>query len=259
MKRQIAFAVWLGLSSLALGTEPISDLEGAAKRGRDFLVGLYDDDVQLLPEFRGHHVYWLYHDNYLVTKVLKQSHPDLSATIEKAIRAHGENQSGKIEILFGESKTPLPFRHYSLVDLHRDDNRTIRTERVTERAMLGWEAYADLRLLAAIALVDEDNVAAKKNFAAAFRMWKSDCRGFADAVVKTRDIYATYKLALAVIAADRLGELDKLPDGLVEQLIRMQSESGGWITDYKSDGTPVGKANVETSCLAVLAIDGLGR
>ena len=39
------------------------------------------------------------------------------------------------------------------------------------------------------------------------------------------------------------------------RLLALQAPSGGWITDYLSDGTPVGKANVETTCLAILALE----
>lgn len=232
--------------------------QASAERGRAFLVNLVDPEVNLLPEFRGHNVYWLYHDNYLVTKVLAESHPKIVASISAAIKKHGENQSGKIEILFGESERPLPFRQYELVEVHRDDTRVIRTERVTEREMRGWEAYADLRLLAAIALATDDEEAAKKNLDAALQMWNQEHQGFADAVLKTRNIYATYKLAMAVIAAHRLNQMDHLPRGMMEQLRRLQDPTGGWITDYQPDGTPIGKANVETTCLAILAFDCFG-
>lgn len=251
--RWLAFTVCLMLWTVAASAQSSVAPDKVAERGRDFLVALYDDEVSLLPEFRGHSTYWLYHDNYLVAKVLKQSHPKLSASIEKAIRSFGEKQSGKIEILFGESKTALPFRHYQLVEVRRDDKRTIRTERVTDRAMRGWESYADLRLLASIALCETDKPEAVANFEAALGMW--DGKGLADAVTEAHKIYATYKLALAIIAADRLNRIDKLPDGLVKQLADMQSDSGGWITDFKPDGTPIGKANVETSCLAILAFE----
>lgn len=229
----------------------------SAKRGRSFLVKLVDEEVSLLPEFRNHNVYWLYHDNYLVVKVLEKTHPPIAKKVKQAIAKYGEDQSGKIEILFGESKRPLPFRHYDLVEVVRNERRVIRTERVTDREMRGWEAYADLRFLAAIALAAENKEEATKNFDAALAMWNEEHRGFADAVIKTRNIYATYKLALAVIAADRLGQSKGLPDGLVKRLRRMQVDSGGWITDYRPDGKPVGKANVETSCLAIMALDSL--
>ena len=69
-------------------------------------------------------------------------------------------------------------------------------------------------------------------------------------------IYATYKLALYLIAADRL----KIPaphrEEVIARLLAMQSSDGGWKTDYK-DGKPVGLANVETTCLSLLALQTL--
>ncbi len=255
-----ALVILLCGSQVIAGDEADSDqiqatCRDSVERGRDFLVKLVDAEVNLLPEFRGHHVYWLYHDNYLVTKVLEKSNPALATAIRQAIEKRGENQSGKIEILFGEAKRPLPFRHYDLVEVARDNRRVIRTEHVTDREMKGWEAYADLRLLAAVALAKGDKENAVRNFEAALKMWNSKHAGFADAVVNDRKIYATYKLALAVIAADRLGKMDRLPEGLVKQLLDMQNKNGGWITDYHADGQPTGKANVETTCLAILAVD----
>ena len=38
----------------------------------------------------------------------------------------------------------------------------------------------------------------------------------------------------------------------------MQSAEGGWKTDYK-DGKPVGLANVETTCLSLLALQTLQK
>jgi hypothetical protein len=32
-------------------------------------------------------------------------------------------------------------------------------------------------------------------------------------------------------------------------------KDGGWVTDYNEKGRPVGRANVETTALAVLALD----
>lgn len=225
----------------------------ATKRGRAFLVSLLDTELNLLPEFRGHSVHWLYHDNYLAAKVLAKSHPEIAAKIKQAIIDRGERKSGKIEILFGEAEQPLPFRQYRLVEVVRVDGKVIRTERVTDRQQQGWESYADLRLLASIALAAENRKKANAQFQAALEMW--DGTGFADPAMKEHKRYATYKLALAVIAAKRLGKAQMLPKGLEERMLNMQSESGGWITDYKPDGTPIGKANVETSCLAILAID----
>jgi hypothetical protein len=96
----------------AMGDEPDRPTPAiAAARGRKFLTSLFDPEVGLLPEFRGSKVYWLYHDNYLAAKVLAKAEPDMARKIRDAIEGFGVSGSGKIEILFGEAKEPLPFRH----------------------------------------------------------------------------------------------------------------------------------------------------
>lgn len=232
----------------------------AINSGREFLVRLLDPEFQLLPEFRGHHVYWLYHDNYLAAKVLSRSNPELSNQILTAIKRYGVRKSGKVEILFGEAERPLPFRSFQLVDVKRQQGKLIRTERVTERRMSGWKAYADLLFFAAIA--ERDLALANQHFTTGIAMW--DGKGISDAATRAHGIYPTYKLALAILAAQRLGPKasKQIPDALVTQLKAMQvkqgNDAGGWITDYKRNGKPIGKANVETSCLAIMALECLG-
>ena len=53
----------------------------------------------------------------LAAKVLARTDPVLAKKIWAAMRSYGVQESGKIEILFGEAKKPLPFRHYRLVDV----------------------------------------------------------------------------------------------------------------------------------------------
>ena len=131
-------------SSVSAGVE-------AVRKGREFLVGLLDPELDLLPEFRGARVYWLFHDNYLATKVLSASHPEVARRLRAALEREGVRESGKVELLFGEARSPLPFRHYQLREVRRAGGKTIRTEVVTDRVMAGWEQYADLLLMASIA------------------------------------------------------------------------------------------------------------
>jgi hypothetical protein len=42
-------------------------------------------------------------------------------------------------------------------------------------------------------------------------------------------------------------------DTVITRLLAMQSSDGGWRTDYK-EGKPFGLANVETTCLSLLAL-----
>lgn len=224
----------------------------AMRRGREFLAGLLDPDLGLLPEFRGAKTYWLSHDNYLAAKILARTHPAVTESIMAAIRREGVWESdGKPELLFGETAKVLPFRHYELREVRKIGDKVIRTEAATDRAMAGWESYADLLLIASIA--EGSRPAAKDRWDAAMRMW--DGKGFADAAFKEHRIYATYKLALALLAARRLSPPADFPPVLLHRLLALQTDSGGWITDYDADDKGIGAANVETSCLAILGIE----
>ena len=237
------------------GDEPGRPAPGiAAAKARAFLAALLDPAVGLLPEFEGSGVYWLYHDNYLAAKVLERTRPDLSKRIRDAIQGFGVTDSGKIEILFGEAKAPLPFRHYRLREVTRVGEKVIRTEVVGEAAHEDWERYSDLLFLAAIAEAGRDEAKALGHLGAGMRTW--DGRGFRDRPSEVGGLYATYKLALALIAGARLGRRQGDRAGIREKLLAMQRPDGGFVTDYDPGGKPVGRANVETTSLAVLALDG---
>ncbi|MFO1020908.1 MAG: hypothetical protein U0903_09460 [Planctomycetales bacterium] len=211
---------------------------------------MVDPDLHLLPEYRGADVYWLYHDNYLAAKVLAETNPKLSRSIRTAIKSYGVAQSGKIEILFGESPQGLPYKQYELTDVRRIGKKLIRTEVVKKDLLLGWEKYADLLFFAAMA--EKDPHKARAHFEAGMKMWSG--LGFEDAVVKHHKQYATYKLALSLIAAKKLAISHPHKQPVVERLLALQGPVGGWITDYDLQAKPVGLANVETTSLAILAL-----
>ena len=240
---------FLALAALALPLR--ADDSAAVARGREFLAGLFDPALDLLPEFPGAHTYWLYHDNYLAAKVLAPTHPELARKITAAIRARGFDHSGKIEIVFGEAAHPLPFRHYELRDVVKAGDALIRTEVVTERPNAEWREYADLLFLAALA--EPDASAARRDFDTALAMW--DGTGFRDRVVTANPKYATYKLALAILAARHLAQTPPILADIRTRLLAAQAPSGGWFTDYRADGQVISLANVETTALAILALD----
>jgi hypothetical protein len=101
-------------------------------------------------------------------------------------------------------------------------------------------------------MAERDSVAAIRAFDKAIALW--DGKGLRDRVFGVTGLYATYKLGLLLMAAKKLDRMLDFHDDVVERLLSLQDKSGGWITDYKPDGTPVGLANVETTCLALLAM-----
>jgi hypothetical protein len=243
----IALSVFVFVSTMRGSVSPSE----ATQKGRTFLAGLLDSEFGLLPEYRGAKVYWLFHDNYLAAKVLKASHPVAAQTIRSALEREGIHRSGKIEILFGEAEKPLPFRQYQLTEVRRTANKVIRTEVVTDTALEGWDQYADLLLLACIA--ETNQPAARQYWDAAMRLW--DGNGFLDAAAKHDQRYSTYKLGFALIAASHLAPPAKTSAGLLDKLLSLQDDSGGWITDYDATGRRIGLANVETTCLSILGIE----
>jgi hypothetical protein len=244
-----------GLLALAIFGSTVkgaeSDMAQRIQRGESFLARLFDDSLQLLPEYKGSSTYWLFHDNYLAAHLLTNSRPDLSERIRSSLRKFGVTNSGKIEIVFGKAQKPLPFRTYVLTNVALVEGKTIRTELVTTNILTGWDQYADLLLLASVAQARSAPADARKNFDRAGAMW--DREGFRDPATKHGDRFATYKLALYLIAANRLGISPPHRVEVIERLLAMQTPDGGWITDYK-ESKPVGLANVETTCLALLAL-----
>jgi hypothetical protein len=230
-------------------------LNDAASKAREFLVALIDPTLHILPEFRGSMVYWLYHDNYLAAKVLERTEPDKSKQIMKAIRGFGVEGSGKIEILFNESKAPLPFCHKRLVEVKRLGPRIIKTEVVKNEIHIDWQEYADLLFMASIAHIDRNRAASVKFFEAGMKAW--DGEGFRDRVNQKNSRYATFKLALALITASRLKEQPPARGKLLERLLSMQRDDRGFVTDYDSKGRRIGEANVETTSLTIMALDSL--
>jgi hypothetical protein len=230
-------------------------LTDAADRGRRFLEGLVDPALDLLPEYRGAKVYWLFHDNYLAAKLLAHGNPRLAERITAAMRGFGIDHSGKIEILFGEAKQPLPLRQYELLEVRRVGEKIIRTEVVRDAVLKDWQAYADLLFLAAIAETSKEK--AQQHLADGLKLW--DGNGFKDRAAAKQHQYATYKLGLALVAAAALEVKPEFQGAIVERLLALQGTEGGWITDYDEKLKPIGLANVETTCLAILGLEAVGQ
>lgn len=254
MRKLLPFAL---VAVAALGAASARAAEGAAKPRRFdsdkavmFLVRLIDPDLRLLPEYAGSKDYWLFHDNYLAAEVLSSDYPRFSLRIYGVMKRLGVTSSGKIEIVLGKAKNPLPFRIPELVTVATVGKKRIRTERLTQRPLRDWQAYADLLLLAAMA--EKDRKRAELHFAKALAMW--DGTGFHDKATRAVKRYAVYKLALALMAARKLARPLPMRQAILARLAAQQHKSGGVVTDYDAKGRPLGLANVETTSLVILAL-----
>ena len=141
--------------------------------------------------------------------------------------------------------------------MKRVGEKIIKTELVGDKLNADWREYTDLLFLAAVAEAVKDREEALRHFEVGLATW--DGIGFKDKVNRTTSLYASYKLALALIAASRLNSHTEKEVAMVNRLMAMQREDGGFVTDYNAQGGPVGQANVETTSLAVLALDGVAQ
>ena len=140
---QMRFVLWIVFAVLALSSRARAamqaggDIAQRIQRGESFLTNLFDTRLQLLREYPGSRTYWLFHDNYLAAHLLTRTRPDLSRRIRSTLVQFGVTNSGKIEIVFGEARQPLPFRTYVLTNVAVVEGKTIRTELVTTNVFTG--------------------------------------------------------------------------------------------------------------------------
>jgi hypothetical protein len=93
---------------------------------------------------------------------------------------------------------------------------------------------------------------AGQHFDAVTALW--DGQGFDDPATRSLKRYSTYKLVLYLLADQRLGARSAVRAKVLGRLLAQQNAEGGFVTDYLADGSLSGVANVETTCLSLLAM-----
>ncbi len=226
-----------------------------------FITDQYSYDLQLCAEapIAAPNTYWLLNDNLEAAVALAGPSPSKAYNIAAALYQRGYMTNDMIEALHGQG-IPWPPRTPSVVVVEDNlPNYIIQTEVRDGGEISSWSGYGDLVAMRAIALANEgDTAGADTTLDTLFAMW--DGVGIDDAVHQSTGIYATYKLALLLIAADEVGKTVPFRTEIEDRLGLQQRADGGIITDYQPDGTPTGDANVETSSLTYVAMlgDGLG-
>jgi len=206
-------------------------------------VGLLNESPETAPDR-----YWLLTDNRLAAWALAATgHAADAATLHRTIDTFAPNaEHGLIESIAG-----VVVRWPPRTPVQNEIAPGIWLETRNGDEMLDWSDYADLTLYAAINAANQgQNETARDHYDHALSMF--DGLGFQDKAFDGR--YTTYKLALALLAAQRLNITPSSP--LVSQLLAQQSADGGFVAHYTVDGQ-VGDANTETTALALLAISQL--
>ncbi len=243
----------------------IIDLSKACR----FLENQELDNTGLLVASNGNNsdsrMIYLTHDNYLAMKALDVCKSGLSDKIRKVLRKYDITSDTRYSVLFGEPynfSKPHNYLGKIIVGTMNYANKTytIAVDRLnTSSPLVNWTRYADWVALMGI------NYLLKGNTSGALIMYSKlldiwDGHGFNDSA--TRDIYSTYKVALAVYMT-RLMESYGLNVNhtLLEEwlgIIRsLQAGDGGFYTDYRViNGTVIhaGSENVETTSLVIISL-----
>jgi hypothetical protein len=236
------------------------------KEAVEFLKGIYNSTIGLCAESptAAPNTYWLVSDNLWAYKALEKHAPEISEAIKLKlielaktynlpVDSQGLPISYKHEAVIGDT-VPTPFNVTVQYTLY-SDNYALKTEIANGTAVMqDWQEYADLLLLAALSKHWEGkDDEATALFNKAKEMW--DGVGINDKATKADGYYATYKLGLLLYTSKILGIKLDFEAQLIATIWRMQDKTtGGIITGYKPDGTPLGDTNTETTSITIIAL-----
>jgi hypothetical protein len=252
----------------------------------NYLYTNYSKEVRLIrnsgdPEFCN--TYWLYSDNYLAVRVLRDcsrsnsSHIEMANDIEGAIEDYTRDYLDGIDpvnryMLYTENVSAFRGgRAYELnvSSVGLPDGTAINTTIHDQDSNDSPRLYADVAFLRAIYNCTwGDPSHAQDDYLLGIATWdSSNDTGFADwaftdSSSKSYGRYQTYKLAL-FINATRLLAPNPLPyfyHQAIQTLVSMNLTWGGFATEYRYDEVhhvayPISGTNTETTCLAIMALD----
>ncbi len=234
------------------------------RKGVEFLAGLYDSEAGLLREYQGHPVYFFYNDNYLALHILEEhGYDDLCRRIRDTFNSHRipTSGNGRIEIWL-KNKIKYPPRYAEPYLVNYAGGPVLLDERCRERSIWQrddeWKYCADMLLMGVVERWLEKKEKEYPNlWESAKRMFKENLgmidKKFEETEKQGKEpLFETYKLALLLLTAKIIRESVDEPR-IMEILDKMQSENGGITTHYDRDLIPLGRQNVETTCLAIYA------
>jgi hypothetical protein len=226
------------------------------QNGVKFLRDRYNPQVNLLNEslIVAPNIYWLTNDNVLAAYALEQigstESKELASSIKKGLEIYGYKRNGFIEVIWGE-KIDFPPKVAQPEKIFINELITIQHEAHTGSEFLDWQEYSDLSFMGAL---NNYNQGKKSEAIEIFQnaLAQFDGIGFKDKAFNNN--YETYKIALAIYSAHKIEfELNNEVD-LINILLSMQSENGGFYTHYLDPKHPVGDMNTETTALSLLAL-----
>ena len=199
-------------------------------------------------------IYWLYNDNFLAALAFQRAGMNTEKeNLQTALVKYGATSTDLAKIL---KRTPVgypPGVSEVVVKWESPDgSEQIRDEVSSSSAFFeDWDSYTNLSLLAALNEFNQRNLERSHEiFNQALKAF--DGTGFHDkAFNKT---YETYKLAIAIYVGQQINYEFLEKDEMVEILLSVQAESGGFYTHYDANFLPAGNTNTETTSWAILSL-----
>jgi hypothetical protein len=232
----------------------------AVRRAVGFLATQYDPAARLLREApdSAPDVHWLATDNVLALAALRKAQPcapqaaALAANIAAGLDAYDSAPHGLVEAVIGGAASVWPPHTATQLEVAPGVRRE---DRLAGSVMEDWRQYADLSFYGVLHLAQAGELAAARAlYAETLALF--DGVGFADKAYKADKAYASYKLALALLAAGAIGEAP--PAGLLDALLARQNEAGGFFALYRPE-RGINDPNSETTAYSILALMASGR
>jgi hypothetical protein len=257
------------LAETSLSREATQVSIGAAtKNMANYLVAGFDSNLGLIRESpnANPNLYWIYSDNYLASLALKSKQSKLSKNLAQSIAVYNDiidfTRSPKWYVLSGQT---IPEAVIVMQTLNQAERLIQGKRMICEGANPTAEPnilknYADLLLLASINAKNDGETAKARNLFSQVRDMY-DGVGFNDAAYQKQGYYATYKLALYLIAAKKVG-INTYTNDIKKRILSLQENVpssngyGGIYTDYDSSGKiSDSDTNTETTSLALMALN----
>lgn len=234
-----------------------AQMDEIIQQGINYLNDQINPEISLLREapIAAPNKYWLTNDNSLAAFTFDQfGQPNTSKMLIQSIKKYGSYKNNFIEVLMGDT-IAMPPHVAEAVLVKKIGDLEIWTEvHPTGARYEDWQEYANLSFLMALNYDHLDRRdAAQKTILNCMQMF--DGTGFKDKAFS--GTYETYKLALALYSANKLNVELENENEILEILLKMQDENGGFHTHYDEYLNPSGDTNTETTSFALLALGSL--
>jgi len=239
-----------------------TEFSSAIQRGVAFLKSQYNPDLGLLQESPdiGQHNYYLTNDNVLAAYTLETLgvEPELAVTLHANLKRYGYDRNGFVETVWGVPVTWPPYHHSDKLVTQIGENRILQEAHDGPGYFYDWSAFSNLAFMAAL---NEYNLGYRESARRLYEieMSKFDGVGWRDLAYDRRGgVYETLGVAYSLLAAARIGA--PLDERVLQALLEQQDpRSGGFHTHYQADLPRQADPNVETTCIALLALHAWSR